>query len=62
MAVSAGCLDSSGRACSLEAIMQILRAYVGEDDLFLSLEPDEPVELTVETITATVEWPPNQNS
>lgn len=41
--------------------MKIVRVYVGEDALFVAVDPDEPVGPIVETIKREVEWPPNQN-
>ncbi|NUB92900.1 hypothetical protein HTZ84_02485 [Haloterrigena sp. SYSU A558-1] len=42
--------------------LKILRVYVGDDGLFISVEPDEPVEPIVDAIKETVAWPENQNS
>lgn len=41
--------------------LKIVRFYVGDNGLFLAIEPDEPVEPLVETIKDAIEWPPNQN-
>lgn len=42
--------------------LKILRVYVGDDGLFIAIDPDEPVVPIVDAIKATLEWPPNQNS
>jgi hypothetical protein len=42
--------------------LKILRVYVGDDGLFISVDPAEPVVPIVDAIKATVEWPENQNS
>ncbi|SEP87933.1 hypothetical protein [Natrinema salaciae] len=41
--------------------LKILRVYVGDDGLFIAIDPDEPVVPIVDAIKATLEWPPNQN-
>ncbi|QLG48159.1 hypothetical protein [Natrinema halophilum] len=43
-------------------VMKIVRVYVGDDGLFLSIDRDEPVVPIIDTIKAIVEWPQNQNS
>ena len=43
-------------------VMKILRVYVGDDGLFIAVDPDEPVEPIVDAIKETVAWPRNQNS
>ncbi|QLK26436.1 hypothetical protein HYG81_02120 [Natrinema zhouii] len=42
--------------------LKILRVYVGDDGLFISVDPAEPVVPIVDAIKATLEWPANQNS
>ncbi len=42
--------------------LKILRVYVGDDGLFIGLEPDEPVVPIVDAIRDCLEWPPNQNA
>ncbi|MFC6764851.1 hypothetical protein [Natrinema soli] len=42
--------------------LKILRVYIGDDGLFISVDPAEPVVPIVDAIKATVEWPENQNS
>ncbi|ELY64516.1 hypothetical protein [Natrinema versiforme] len=42
--------------------LKILRVYVGDDGLFISVDPDEPVVPIVDAIKEALEWPPNQNS
>lgn len=42
--------------------LKVLRVYVGDDGLFIAIDPDEPVVPIVDAIKATLEWPPNQNS
>ncbi|WP_408958524.1 hypothetical protein [Natrinema sp. 74] len=43
-------------------VMKIVRVYVGETGLFVSVDPDEPVVPIVDAIKDAIEWPPNQNS
>ena len=42
--------------------LKILRVYVGDDGLFIAIDPDEPIEPIVGAIKETVARPGNQNS
>ena len=42
--------------------LKIVRVYVGDQGLFIALDPDEPVEPVVAAIKDAVGWPPKGNS
>lgn len=42
--------------------LKILRVYVGDNGLFIAIDPDEPVVPIVDAIKDVLVWPANQNS